>query len=166
MKLTAIFASVVICGAFAVSTAQAKATSLPAQCLKASKIICISKTDRKVRLVENGKVVLSMDARFGDNRGPGFRTAEGSFTVTRKDPMSWSFPFKVYMPFAIYFRGGEAIHYSYAFKKDGYGDGSPNYASHGCVNTRDMVKIERLFNAVSEDLPNQPGTGTPVLIYH
>jgi hypothetical protein len=53
------------------------------------------------------------------------RTPAGTFHVYRKELLSWSVPFKVWMPYASYFVGGIAMHeYSYV----------PAYpASHGCV---------------------------------
>lgn len=161
MKLTVVLTSAMMFVALAVSTAFASAVRLPAQCLSTAKIVCISKTDRKVRLVENGRIVLVMDARFGDARGFKYRTYEGLSTIHYKEINSWSQPFKVWMPYAMYFYGhDQAIHYSYSFASEGY-----TGASHGCVNTRDMTKLKQLFNAVVADLPNQPGTGTLVYIY-
>jgi hypothetical protein len=53
------------------------------------------------------------------------RTPSGTYRVYRKELLSWSVPFKVWMPYASYFVGGIAMHeYSYV----------PSYpASHGCV---------------------------------
>ena len=53
------------------------------------------------------------------------RTPAGSFRVYRKETLSWSVPFRVWMPYASYFVGGIAMHeYPYV----------PAYpASHGCV---------------------------------
>ncbi len=53
------------------------------------------------------------------------RTPVGSFRIFRKETMSWSVPFSVWMPWASYFAGGFAFHeYSSV----------PAYpASHGCV---------------------------------
>ena len=57
--------------------------------------------------------------------GAGGRTPSGNFSVIRKERMSWSRPFSVWMPWASYFYGGFAMHeYSHV----------PAYpASHGCV---------------------------------
>lgn len=52
-------------------------------------------------------------------------TPPGRFSVTRKERMSWSKPFKSWLPYAVYFHEGIALHE--------YAD-VPNYpASHGCV---------------------------------
>jgi hypothetical protein len=57
--------------------------------------------------------------------GVGGRTPTGSFHVFRKERMSWSVPFSVWMPWASYFVGGIAFHE--------YGSVPAYPASHGCV---------------------------------
>ena len=44
------------------------------------------------------------------------------------------------MPFAMFFSGGQAVHYSADFASVGY-----NGASHGCVNVRDRAVVAWLF---------------------
>ena len=57
--------------------------------------------------------------------GAGGATPTGTFRVFRKERMSWSVPFSVWMPWASYFVGGIAFH-EYPVV--------PTYpASHGCV---------------------------------
>ena len=57
--------------------------------------------------------------------GAGGRTPSGRFRVIRRERMSWSNTFRVWMPYAQYFVGGYAMH-EYA--------SVPAYpASHGCV---------------------------------
>ncbi len=56
------------------------------------------------------------------------------------------------MPFAMFFSGGQAVHYSSDFAARGY-DG----ASHGCVNVRDYDAIAALFDKVN--------VGDPVIVY-
>jgi hypothetical protein len=57
------------------------------------------------------------------------RTPAGDFRVYRKELLSWSQPFHVWMPYASYFTGGIAMHE--------YPD-VPGYpASHGCVRLPD-----------------------------
>ena len=74
-------------------------------------------------------------------------TPSGSFRVYRKEILSWSVPFKVWMPYAVYFAGGIATHeYSYV----------PSYAaSHGCVRLP-AGDAERVYRFVD--------IGTPVLV--
>ena len=56
------------------------------------------------------------------------------------------------MPFAMFFSGGQAVHYSPDFAANGY-----NGASHGCVNVRDYGAIASLFDQVP--------LGTKVVVY-
>lgn len=75
-------------------------------------------------------------------------TPSGSFRVYRKEILSWSVPFKVWMPFAAYFVGGIATHeYSYV----------PAYpVSHGCVRLP-AGDAERVYRFVD--------VGTPVHVF-
>jgi lipoprotein-anchoring transpeptidase ErfK/SrfK len=57
--------------------------------------------------------------------GPGFVTPRGRFSVYRRERLSWSAVYDVWMPYALYFSGGYAIH--------GYGSVPAYPASHGCV---------------------------------
>jgi L,D-transpeptidase catalytic domain/Sporulation and spore germination/Putative peptidoglycan binding domain len=76
------------------------------------------------------------------------RTPAGTFHVYRKELLSWSQPFHVWMPFASYFVGGIAMHeYSYV----------PAYpASHGCVRLP-AGEANRVYAFVS--------LGTPVYVF-
>ena len=56
---------------------------------------------------------------------PGYLTPRGTFRVYKRERMSWSFPYGVWMPYALYFSGGYAVH--------AYPDVPPYPASHGCV---------------------------------
>jgi lipoprotein-anchoring transpeptidase ErfK/SrfK len=56
------------------------------------------------------------------------------------------------MPYAMFFSGGQAVHYSSDFAARGY-----NGASHGCVNVRDLAKIQALFDQVK--------VGDKVIVY-
>ena len=47
------------------------------------------------------------------------------------------------MPFAMFFSGGQAVHYSPDFAAVGYAG-----ASHGCVNVRDYQAVAGLFEQV------------------
>lgn len=112
---------------------------LPAACTS-ERTICIDKTQRLVRLVEKGRPVLTFDARFG---GYPYATREGTFRVHRKSRDHTSSLYRTWMPFALFFSGGQAVHYSPYFARDGY-----NGASHGCVNIRDFRGAEELFDRV------------------
>jgi hypothetical protein len=116
-----------------------KVGRLPRGCL-GERTICIDKTQRLVRLVEKGEVVLTLDARFGF---VGAETNEGTFRVHFKSRDHVSSLYRTWMPFALFFSGGQAVHYSPYFARDGY-DG----ASHGCVNLRDYDRARWLFDRV------------------
>ena len=73
-------------------------------------------------LVENGRLRRAIHVSTGARGSP---TPVGTFRVFRKERNSWSVPFRVWLPYASYFRGGIAFH--------GYDDVPPRPASHGCV---------------------------------
>lgn len=125
-----------------------KVDRLPKGCL-GERAICIDKAQRLVRLVENDKVVLTLDARFGF---VGAETREGTFRVQRKSRDHTSSLYRTWMPFALFFSGGQAVHYSPYFARDGYNGGS-----RGCVNLRDFDRARWLFDQVS--------VGTQVHVY-
>jgi hypothetical protein len=107
------------------------------------KVLCVDMNpkDRKVRWVVNGKVKMTLDARFGASSTP---TRKGVYRVYLKSKDHFSTLFDTPMPFAMFFSGGQAVHYSPDFAARGY-----NGASHGCVNTRDRAAIAKLFSKVS-----------------
>jgi hypothetical protein len=78
--------------------------------------------DRQVALLVEGDRVRRV---VHISSGAGGATPAGSFRVFRKERMSWSVPFSVWMPWASYFVGGIAFH-EYPIV--------PTYpASHGCI---------------------------------
>ncbi len=105
------------------------------------RVLCVDKTSRSLRWVVDGQVQVTLDARFG---GVGHETREGQFSVLRKDADHVSTLYDTSMPYAMFFSGGQAVHYSPDFAAHGY-DG----ASHGCVNIRDYDAIVRLFGQVN-----------------
>lgn len=126
-----------------------KVGRLPKSCV-GERTICIDKAQRLVRLVENGKVRLTLDARFGF---VGAETHEGTFRVHFKSRDHTSSLYRTWMPFALFFSGGQAVHYSPYFARDGYSG-----ASHGCVNLRDYDAARWLFDRTP--------LGTRVFVYH
>lgn len=120
------------------------------RCLTAGKVMCINKTTRKLYYVVNGKVVRTFDARFGAAATP---TREGSFTVFQMSKNWTSTLYGSSMPYAMFFSGGEAVHYSYDFAARGY-----NGHSHGCVNIRDWSGIAWMYS--------QTHIGSKVVVYH
>jgi hypothetical protein len=114
---------------------------LPKQCL-GQLTVCIDTTQKLVRVVNRkGRVLQALDARFGF---PGADTDEGTFRVHMKSRDHTSSRYRTWMPFAVFFSGDQAVHYSPYFARDGY-----NGASHGCVNLRDFKGAEELFDRVS-----------------
>jgi lipoprotein-anchoring transpeptidase ErfK/SrfK len=73
-------------------------------------------------LIENGRLRRAIHISTG---APGFDTPLGNFRVYRKERNSWSVPYRVWLPYASYFRGGIAFHAS--------DDVPARPASHGCV---------------------------------
>jgi hypothetical protein len=95
-------------------------------------------------LVENNDVRRAVHTSTGSFG----RTPAGTFHVYRKELLSWSVPFHVWMPYASYFVGGIAMHeYSYV----------PAYpASHGCV---------RLPTGEANQVYEFVQVGTPVYVF-
>jgi hypothetical protein len=94
-------------------------------------------------MVDGGEVVRAVHT----STGAGGMTPVGSFRVYVKALLSWSVPFKVWMPYAAYFTGGIATHQS---------PNVPSYAaSHGCVRLPEG-EAERVYRFVD--------VGTPVVV--
>jgi hypothetical protein len=121
---------------------------LDSRCLTGH-VLCIDKTSRTVRWVVNGEVRKTMAVRFGAAYTP---TREGVFHVGWKSRDHVSKLYDSSMPFAMFFSGGQAVHYSSDFAARGYSG-----ASHGCVNVRDYAGIKWLFDQVQ--------VGDKVVIY-
>ena len=111
--------------------------------------MCVDKTSSTIRWVVDGKVLRTMAVRFGSSYTP---TREGLFNVGWKSRDHISKLYDTAMPFAMFFSGGQAVHYSSDFAASGYAG-----ASHGCVNVRDYAGIQWLFDQVS--------VGDKVVIY-
>ena len=103
-------------------------------------VLCVDKTTRTIRWVVDGEVHKTMAVRFGAAYTP---TREGVFHVGWKSRDHVSTLFHTPMPFAMFFSGGQAVHYSSDFAARGYAG-----ASHGCVNVRDYEGIRWLFEQV------------------
>jgi lipoprotein-anchoring transpeptidase ErfK/SrfK len=111
--------------------------------------LCVNKTTRKVHLMLNGKVLRSADARFGCS---GTATRNGQFKVYRKSRYHVSRQYNSPMPWAMFFSGGQAVHYSSDFAARGY-----NGCSHGCVNVRSKSAIDYIYRRTP--------VGTKVIVY-
>jgi peptidoglycan hydrolase-like protein with peptidoglycan-binding domain len=76
--------------------------------------------------------------------GAGGKTPAGDFSVQSKATMSWSKPFKTWLPFASYFTGGYALH-QYPIV--------PGYpASHGCVRMP-STEAQRVYAFATLHMP-------------
>ncbi|MFF8862702.1 L,D-transpeptidase family protein [Streptomyces sp. NPDC015139] len=104
------------------------------------RVLCISKTSRTLRWMVDGRTVSTMSVRFGSQYTP---TREGVFRVYWKSRHHVSTLYHSSMPYAMFFSGGQAVHYSYDFAARGYAGGS-----HGCVNVRDETAVAALFAQV------------------
>jgi hypothetical protein len=82
----------------------------------------VHKAQQVLLLVDGGAVVRAIHV---STAAPGHVTSDGIFAIYRKERMSWSVPFQVWMPYASYFTGGYALHE--------YPDVPAYPASHGCI---------------------------------
>ena len=112
---------------------------LDPRCLT-GRVLCVDKSSRTLRWVVDGQVLRTVDVRFGASYSP---TREGVFHVGWKSRDHVSKLYGSSMPFAMFFSGGQAVHYSSDFAARGYGG-----ASHGCVNVRDYDGVRWLFDHV------------------
>ncbi|MCX4764544.1 L,D-transpeptidase family protein [Streptomyces sp. NBC_01275] len=110
-----------------------------ARCLT-GRVICVDKTSRTLRWMIDGRTLSTMSVRFGSQYTP---TREGVFHVFWKSRDHVSTLYHSSMPYAMFFSGGQAVHYSADFAARGYAG-----ASHGCVNVRDEAAIAELFAQV------------------
>ena len=115
------------------------AAGLDSRCLT-GRVMCIDKSSRSLRWVVDGQVRMTVDVRFGSEFTP---TREGAFNVYFKSRDHHSSLYDTPMPYAMFFSGGQAVHYSADFAANGY-----NGASHGCVNVRDKCAVASLFDSV------------------
>jgi lipoprotein-anchoring transpeptidase ErfK/SrfK len=109
-------------------------------CKTSGRVLCINKTTRKLYYLKNSKIIKTMDARFGC---AGMRTREGIFHVNWKSRNHVSTIYHTAMPYAMFFSGGQAVHYSSDFAARGYAG-----CSHGCVNIRDKSTIRWVFDQI------------------
>ena len=121
---------------------------LPKAC-RTGLVLCIDKTQLVLRVMKNGEQQLVTDVRFGAEQTP---TRNGAFRVQSKVRYLVSSLAGTPMPFSLFFSGGQAVHYSPGFHRDGY-----NGASLGCVNVRVYKDAKKIYNTAS--------VGTKVFVY-
>lgn len=124
----------------AIAMARASQARIPKRCRTNGRVLCIDKTRDKLFYVQNGKIIKTMDARFGC---ASTRTREGTFRVFRKRRYTVSSLYGSPMPYSMFFSGGQAVHYSSDFARRGYAG-----CSHGCVNIRAKKKLRYVFNRI------------------
>ena len=103
------------------------------------KVVCVSKSQKKMSYVVDGKVHFTREARFSM---PGWDSPEGDFRIwyMNSDTVSKIFGERTPMPYAIFYQGNVAIHYSQDFADKGYEGGS-----HGCSQLRDYQVAKWLY---------------------
>ncbi|HEU5483977.1 MAG TPA: L,D-transpeptidase family protein [Microlunatus sp.] len=122
------------------SAASSRGKKIDKRCKYSGRALCIDKTRDKLYYMKNSKVIKTFDARFGC---AGTRTREGRFRVNWKSRNHYSTIYHTPMPYAMFFSGGQAVHYSADFARRGY-----NGCSHGCVNIRNKSGIRWVFDRV------------------
>ena len=103
------------------------------------KVVCVSKNQKKMSYVVDGKAHFTREARFSM---PGWDSPEGDFRIwyMNSDTVSKIFGERTPMPYAIFYDGNVAIHYSQDFADKGYEGGS-----HGCSQLRDYQVAKWLY---------------------
>ncbi len=122
------------------SGASASGKKIDKRCKVSGRALCIDKTRDKLYYMKNSKIIRTFDARFGCSST---RTREGRFKVNWKSRNHVSSIYHTKMPYAMFFSGGQAVHYSADFAARGY-----NGCSHGCVNIRNKAGIRWVFDQV------------------
>jgi hypothetical protein len=110
------------------------------RCQVTGRSLCVDKRTDKLYYLVNSKIIRTYDARFGC---AATRTREGQFSVLWKSRNHVSSIYHTPMPYAMFFSGGQAVHYSADFAARGY-----QGCSHGCVNIRNRAGIAWIFDQV------------------
>lgn len=110
---------------------------LPPICNR-DKVLCIDKTQLVLRVMADGEQRLVTDVRFGSELTP---TRNGKHRVYAKVRYLISQLAGTPMPYSLFFSGGQAVHYSPGFHRDGY-----NGASLGCVNVRVFKDAREIYH--------------------
>lgn len=102
-------------------------------------VVCVSKNQQKMSYVVDGQVRFTREARFSR---PGWDSPEGEFRIWHMDSNTVSkiFGERTPMPYAMFYQGNVAIHYSQDFADRGYEGGS-----HGCSQLRDYQVAKWLY---------------------
>ncbi len=119
--------------------------SLDPECLKPGITLCFNKEQKVLRYVQDQKVLLTLDANIGPEKGDKWfgrysATRLGSFRVFRKAQMEVSNLYGTPLPWMMQFDNGIGFHHSDLFKDEGY-----NNSSYGCVTTDDFNGLKWIF---------------------
>ena len=117
------------------------AYNLDSRCYSGARVMCASKKDRKLYYVMDGKVVKVLDARFGARSNP---TRNGVHYVYWKSRHHVSSIYGTAMPWAMFFDGGQAVHYSSNFARVGWN----HPGSGGCINIRDAKTLDWMYKQI------------------
>lgn len=106
------------------------------------RVVCISKAQKKMSYVVDGQIQFTREARFSR---PGWDSPLGEFRIWYKnnDTVSKIFGERTPMPYALFYTGNVAIHFSDDFAENGYASGS-----HGCSQLRDYQVAKWLYEQV------------------
>ncbi len=126
---------------FSAPPASTLAQALDARCTT-GRVVCISKAQKVMSYVVDGKIKFTREARFSR---PGWDSPLGEFRVWYKnsDTVSKIFGERTPMPYALFYHGNVAIHFSDDFAENGYASGS-----HGCSQLRDYQVAKWLYEQV------------------
>ncbi len=106
------------------------------------KVVCISKRQQRMSYVVDGQARFTREARFAM---PGWDSPEGEFRIwyRNSDTVSRIFGERFPMPYAFFYQGNVAVHFSQDFADKGYAGGS-----HGCSQLRDYQVAKWLYEQV------------------
>ncbi len=123
---------------FVAPPASTETQDLDPRCLT-GKVVCISKEQLKMSLVVDGQIQFTRPARFAR---PGYESPVGEFRVwyMNNETVSSIFGERTPMPYAIFYNGDVAIHFSDDFADNGYAGGS-----HGCSQLKDYQVAKWLY---------------------
>lgn len=109
---------------------------------KQGKVVCLSKEQKLISYVINGQAQITRKARFST---PEFESPEGDFKIWYKnrDTISKIFGERIPMPYAFFYDGNVAVHFSQDFVDVGYDGGS-----HGCSQLNDYQAAKWLYEQV------------------
>ncbi|MBK9158387.1 MAG: L,D-transpeptidase family protein [Propionibacteriaceae bacterium] len=122
---------------------------IPAACKTAGIVICVDQAHRKLKWMQDGKVVKTIAIRVGGwaqnvktKEWRLYPTANGTWKVYDKqvDPPSDTYGSGA-MPYSTMFYPEMYVHYSAGFASDGY-----TRSSHGCVNVGSLTDTKWVFN--------------------